>query len=436
MIPRRAHLVGLGLVLAILGQGWAVRVRNADWSGADRMAGRMLAAGTGKSRALCQLAETAGAAQGPRAGLELLESAAHAGIPRDDNWHLTAGRLRLGLNDLAGAERSFDAVGAGATLRPRADVYLGRIKRYAGDDTAAQVWFRRAATADPRNWEAWYEIARVHADRQETALARAAIEQAAAVYPHGYTINRLAATLYAGEARALKAAGQPGAARELFVRAASCLERIAPERRGQTDVQLWHIDLLFEAHHVKPALNALKELHGRLPHDAQVLHAYGFASQEYLLYKRAEDLFRELAAVVPDDPDTQYWLAGLLFMRGRIQEAAGLFEAVGPRYAAAGITTRVPDIMNNLALIDMRLGDLAAAEVKFKRVLEDTPGFWQARAGLAEVHILRHDAARAREAVTILRGMVPASYFALIRLEGMLAMEERYQHDLARYRDQ
>jgi tetratricopeptide (TPR) repeat protein len=77
----------------------------------------------------------------------------------------------------------------------------------------------------------------------------------------------------------------------------------------------------------------------------------------------AEPLLRALATELPDDPDVLAFLATAWFAQGRIEEALEemrLALALGPERFAPNIKA---------GELDLRLGDLDAADLHFKRAL-------------------------------------------------------------------
>jgi tetratricopeptide (TPR) repeat protein len=110
-----------------------------------------------------------------------LARARQAGAPPADSRHLLA-HARLLQNDARGAIELASHATAQNTSYASRVIALAQLS--LGDQVLAMRWFDRAVTADPKNSQAWLDIARFRRSIGDAGPALAAIDKAVAADPH------------------------------------------------------------------------------------------------------------------------------------------------------------------------------------------------------------------------------------------------------------
>ena len=113
-----------------------------------------------------------------------------------------------------------------------------------------------------------------------------------------------------------------------------------------------------------------------------LLEKYALICQKFMLYGKSEKLFEELNEYTPDNHPAKsnrvFNWAMLLYVKRNYYKATELLEKARKMYQQSNNRLGQAKCILNLGKIDLKLGDLDAAALKFRSVLSISEGYWQA----------------------------------------------------------
>lgn len=429
----RLELMLGSLVLVLLGMTAA---RNTHWQTPAELAQNMIQKNQTSVDALTILADNELQQGKPAAALVLLDSVLGSSAENDEAYKIIRGKTLLYNGRIDEAADLFISIRRDHHLTSNALIYLGLIAEKQNDAEAARTWYQAAVARDPANLSGFVHLS-------ELALAQgdlpAAIRSAMEVLAENKNSTRAMQVFFnAGYPLARKASfeGDSSKGRTIIRALIEFLDSYL-EERSTMQTQLFYADLISEGEQIGRALKFFRTFYEDNPGDPRVIKKYAVFCQKILLYRKAEELFTELNEVNNgSDPDDLFWLAAIQYKNHRYAEAEQSAQTVLEILTADEISGNELACMNLLAMIHVRSSAFNIAASIYDQILAQEPTFWQAYAGLADIALLESNIPLARTYINKVEELVPASYFTLIKLKGMLKKKETKRDDQERYRNQ
>ncbi|MGH8299318.1 MAG: tetratricopeptide repeat-containing sulfotransferase family protein [Steroidobacteraceae bacterium] len=269
----------------------------------------------------------------------------------------------LSQGKLAPALEILERVAAGAPGFSHARVDLARAYRQDGRLEAARTELRRVVKEKPSLEPAWLAYGDVLVDMGEFADARFAFEQARVLDPHRARIEEATTALAGGDYRSSE-----GIFREVLKSDASHLAALA----GLAAVAI-------RAGNTRDAERLLNHARSRCAHYPLVRRAYGHTLLAAERLTEAEEIFRELLKLEPENAQNWSALASVYIRLLRQQEALSAYEEaarLNPSQAAFRLA---------IGHVNKTLGRRALCEDAYRECLRLDPKYAEAYWSLADL---------------------------------------------------
>ncbi len=309
--------------------------------------------------------------------------------PASVDARLALARLYLMNNRFPEAQEQFEALQKQAPDDVRASLALGLLQLQQKQYSAAEAEFQRYLTLAAKNKAnpepAYQALAQIAEEKRDYAAALSWIDRIGD--------SDLTTAAQVKRAQLLGKLRRIDEAQSIFQDlAASSMEIDDPDRRTamQASLRQAEVAMLLEAGAIERARAQLTELVKAEPDNADYLYELAMLEERAQRFDVMEKLLRKVIALKPDQRQGYNALGYSFADRNiRLKEALALLEK------ATALAPDDPYIMDSLAWVKYRLGELQSAEDLLRRAYEKTPHA-EIGAHLGEVlwKMGRHDDAR------------------------------------------
>ena len=307
----------------------------------------------------------------------------------------------------------------------------------AGNEDEALQLFKQSLELDKQYWYSLYRIARIQRKKGDILKAIFSLYRIITVMPDNLEVNREFAHLLYELAKEQKKKGEAFRAKSLFLDGVASLKQVIEKGSADKKLKLFYMDILIAAEYIQDAQEYIDRLYRNYPDDPAIIERYVRYYNSFLQYRKAEELCEELNRLTGEENLNVLFLLGeIYYKRRRLEKALNVLTRCLEKSRELGFKKSEHAALNNLAQIDMYVGDYENARRKYSDILKRDRTFWQAQAGLAEVYIRKEEFSKAEQAVTELTKLVPETYFTLVKLKAMLEEGKRREQYRKRYRDQ
>jgi len=249
------------------------------------------------------------------------------------------------------------------------------------DYATAEPLLNQVVTADPANFQAWFDLGFVENKLNKPQESIAAYRKSVAAKPDVFESNLNLGVM-------LARTGQPDA--EQFLRAATVLKPAANVEEGQARAWTALADLVAKDH-PEQAIDAYRRAASLQPKDASLHSAQGFLLEKENRFADAEEQYRQALAIDPASSEALTGLANIYTRGQRFADAAGVLR----KLAAAHPAEAGPHLQLGRVLAAMQQTQEAASE--FEAALKLAPDNTAAQRELAELHIAGGEFAQAEQ---------------------------------------
>lgn len=390
-----------------------------------------------REQAFCAVAMDIFRHSGVRKALEFMNGPDAETYSGGERFNYMKAKLHFINKDTEQALSHLDKIVNNRRLLARARYIRGMIALNNGQEKDALSHFRKSVGYDPHYWYSRYRMARIYRRKGDIGTAVLVLSEVVDSMYDNIAVNREFASLLYMLAEERKREGSASMAVELLLNSEKILKRVIDRGYADRPLRLFYVDILIASEYLDRAKVYMDELYRTCPDDPAVVERYVRYCRNFVQYRKAEDLCEKLNRLTGGNNLTVLFLLGEIYYRRRMfDKAERVLNRCRVISAEAGSAEQELKALNNLAKIDMYVGDYENARKKYTSVISSDRSFWQAYAGLAEIRIRNRDFAAAEKALQILRGLVPRTYFTLVKLESMLEREQKREQYRQRYRDQ
>ncbi|MFC1479324.1 tetratricopeptide repeat protein [Planctomycetota bacterium] len=390
-----------------------------------------------REKAVCILAIEVFKDKGAQEALDFLRSPEAESSPKNGEYNYVMAKLHFINKNVQKSEEFLAKIKHDSRLLGRAHYIKGMIALQSGDEEKALKQFHRSLAYDKHYWYSRYRIARIHRTRGDIENAVIALSEVVEVMHGNLAVNKEFGKLLYALAKKRKKQGEASAAKEILLNSVIILKRIVEKGNADRELMLLYIDILIASEHLEQTKQYIDRAYKNNPDDPEILSRYIRYCRKFLQYKKAEELCEKLNMLTGGENLNVLFLLGeICYQRRRFQKAEDIFQRCLEKSRELGFDKKEIVALNNLALIAMYVGDYESAFRKYNDIIEKDKTFWQAHAGLAEIHIRRDEFVRAEQAISTLKSLIPHTYFTLVKLESLLKQEKQREQYRIRYRDQ
>ncbi|MFC1581958.1 tetratricopeptide repeat protein [Planctomycetota bacterium] len=432
-------VIGL-LALLVLASAIGTFSANQHWATGGSLCRKLLEAHPGHADVLAFKARIITGTEGLSAALKLLTETPLLKGRRTDAYFNALGTVQYLRRDWDAAYNTFDRISSPSRFASGARVMQAHVLFQQGLPQEALQILEGCLEADPRNWDAARAKGMYFFRQKKWFEAGAAYSAAIDAGRRDVTTLRpfIIAMEHLGDEH--DAVGKPGTARRAYFMALGGLEQLPRRAQSGLNYRLQRVSIMVKAEDVKGALGIFRDLEGDLgKYDAEermrVRKEFAFFCMKFMLFKKADELFADIRAAEPGNPDHIFWQATAKYKRRHLGDAEKMFREAMNLYRQRANARGVLLARHNLAEIDLFVKDYARAADTFRELVGEVPDSWQARANLAEALIRQGEFEEGAAIIRELADKIPESSFSLIKLRAMLAKEKRHEQSLARHSD-
>jgi len=411
--------------------------RNSTWKEKRVLAEDILDKNPASEQGICALAIEIQKSEGEEKALSFITGPEAENCEKGDLYHYTAAGLCycLGRNDRAEAFCRNVSTIPRYIARARYIQGMTALRRY--DEKNALAFLKQSLMHDRYYHYTYKALASFFGSRGNTRAAILYLNRLISFMPDNAKTNREFALLLYSLAKKKKKEGEPFAAQSLFTDSIAVLKYTIEKGSADKQMRLLYMDILIEAEYIKMARAFMDKLINAYPDDPAVIERCVRYYNNFIQYRMAEKLCEKLNRITGgEDLNAMFLLAEIYYKRRKLQQAESVLRQCLARSRDAGLHRQELTALNNLAKIDMYVGDYDEACRKYTDILNRDKAFWQAHAGLTEIYIKKGEFAKAEQGIAVLRKLVPKTYFARVKLESMLKRGKKHEQYRIRYKDQ